>query len=100
MHTPFGAVEVDVVKSRTRALVPPWLANAKRFSDGVRELGRRLWSAGLSTREVAEASEEALGTKASHASVASWLHEAADEVLRWLNRPVRDDIAYLVLGGL
>lgn len=100
MSTPFGTIEVDVVKSRTGALVPPWLSNAKRFSDGVRELGRRLWTAGLSTRKVAEVSEEALGTKASHTSVASWVQEAADEVLRWLNRPIREDIAYLVLDGL
>lgn len=100
MSTPLGTIEVDVVKSRTGALVPPWLANAKRFSNGVRDLGRRLWTAGLSTRKVAQVSEEVLGTKASHASVASWVQEAADEVLRWLNRPIRDDITYLVLDGL
>ena len=98
--TPFGRLQLRFVKSRAGALVPPFARDVKRFADEVVTLGRELWVRGLSSRKVAKVAEDALGGSVSHTTVASWVKDAADEVLRWLNRPIRKDIAYLVLDGI
>ena len=98
--TPLGEIEVSMVKSRAGALVPPFLANKGRFLEGVKALGRKLWVRGLSTRSIARVAQEALGGTVSHTTVAGWVQETYDEVLRWLNRPVPADIRYIVLDGL
>ena len=98
--TPFGTLSLRFVKSRAGALVPPFARDVGRFCEEVAALGRELWVRGLSTRKVSKVAEEALGGKASHTTVASWVKDVADEVLHWLNRPVRKDIAYLVLDGI
>lgn len=98
--TPFGRIELRFVKTRSGAVVPPFAQDLGRFAREVMQLGRELWTRGLSTRTVAKVAEDALGGRASHTTVATWVQDAADEVLRWLNRPLRKDIAYLVLDGI
>lgn len=98
--TPFGTLEVGLVKSRGAALVPPFLAHKGRFLEGVKELGRRLWARGLSCRSISAVAPDTLGGAASHETVAGWVQDAQDEVLRWLNRPIPKDVRYLVLDGL
>lgn len=98
--TPLGTLELSFVKSRTRTLVPPFLANRGQFMAGVAALGRKLWVRGLSTRNVAAVAEEALGGAVSHETVAGWVQESYEEVLTWLNRPIPSSVRYLVLDAL
>ena len=98
--TPFGKLELRFVKTRTATLVPAWAENIGRFAAEVVHLGRELWVRGLSSRSVSKVADEALGGSASHTTVAGWVKDVADDVLHWLNRPLRKDIAYLVLDGI
>jgi putative transposase len=98
--TPLGTLEVGLVKSRTKTLTPPFLAHKGRFLDGVKALGRQLWARGLSYRGISAVAAETLGGDASHETVAGWVQDTQDEVLRWLNRPIPPDIRYLVVDGL
>jgi transposase-like protein len=100
-QTPLGTLNVTLVKSRERTLVPPFLQSATRFAKGVVDLGRELWLRGLSTRGVSAVASDVLGGAASHTEVASWVQEARDEVLTWLSRPLNDlGVKYLVLDGI
>lgn len=100
LTTPMGELTVHVVKTRGRVLVPPFLQQAGRFTQQVVALGRRLWVQGLSLRSIAAVAPDVLGGAVSHTEVGSWVHEAHDEVMRWLNRPIAADIRYLVLDGM
>jgi len=98
--TPMGELTVQLVKTRGGVLVPPFLRKAGKFTEGVVALGRRLWVQGLSLRSVSAVAPDALGGAVSHTEVASWVHEAHDEVMRWLNRPIEANIRYIVLDGM
>jgi putative transposase len=98
--SPFGVLRVEMVKSRTGALRPPFLSGCARFTESMKDLGRRLWTAGLSYRGISDVAEDTLGVGASHTSVGHWVQEAQQEVLTWLNRPISASIRYLVLDGL
>ena len=94
---------MQVVKTRGGVLTPPFLQKAGKFTRDVVALGRRLWVQGLSLRSVAAVAPDDsawLGGPVSHTEVGSWVHEAHDEVMRWLNRPIAADIRYLVLDGM
>jgi transposase-like protein len=70
------------------------------FAGAVRGVVRRLWLDGLSTRDIARASAEELGFgTVSNTTIAQQVRDAAEEVLHWLNRPVRPDIVYLALDA-
>lgn len=98
--TKFGQLCIRLVKTRGGVLVPPFLKNETRFRQDAAKIVRELWTRGLSTRSIAKVSEDALGKSVSHSKVSSWVRETTGEVLQWLNRPVRDDIKFLVLDGI
>jgi putative transposase len=98
--TPLGQLTVNMVKTRGAVLVPPFLRQAGKFTNDVVALGRRLWIQGLSLRSIATVAPEALGGAVSHTEVGSWVHEAQDEVMRWMNRPISDDVRYIVFDGM
>jgi putative transposase len=100
LTTPMGELTVSLVKTRGAVLVPPFLQKAGKFTQDVVALGRRLWVQGLSLRGVSAVASDALGGNVSHTEVGSWVHEAHDEVMRWLNRPIAENIRYVVFDGM
>ena len=97
---PLGPINVRLVKSRGGLLRPAFLQDAARFADGVKELAVRLWTLGLSYRSIAEVAPEALKAPVGRTSVGTWVQEAEQDVVAWLNRPVPADIRYLMLDGM
>ena len=95
-----GPVRLRVAKPRAGKSRPDWLAALKRRPAAVVGLARNLWLRGLSTRDLAAASEELAGQRFSHTTAANWIRDVADDVLRWLNRPIPKNIRYLVLDAL
>lgn len=101
IKTPWGKVAVSMVKSRAGLLVPP-LLQQERFAPALKKLCRDLWTDGLSVRDISRMSArvDALGFgDVSHQTVYNSLRDSAAEVMAWLNRPVRQDICYLVLDA-
>lgn len=97
---PVGQVAVDVPKPRCGPSRPVWIPWLKRTPGHLATFIRELWLRGLSTRDIAAASEEILGTSRSHETIARFVRDVGEDVLQWLNRPVRDDICYLILDGI
>ena len=95
-----GAVTISVPKPRTGASRPAWVPTLKRAPERLKTLCREMWLRGLSSRDLAAVSPEVAGRQWSHASMNGWVRDVADETMRWLNRPVRDDIRYVVLDAL
>ena len=79
---------------------PEWVAALKAKPAALLELARELWLRGLSTRDIEATSAEFAGRKYSHSTIAAWVRDVSDDVLRWLNRPVSGDVRYLVLDAL
>ena len=100
LTTPLGELTVDLVKTRGAVLVPPFMRQAGKFTADVVALGRRLWVQGLSLRSIATLAPETLGGAVSHTEVGTWVHEAQDEVMRWMNRPISADVRYIVFDGM
>lgn len=98
--TSLGTLALKLVKSRSGVVKPPFLADRGRFVEGVKALGRKLWARGLSTRSVARVAEETLGGPVSHETVAGWVQQTHDDVVRWLNRPISADVRFVVLDGM
>lgn len=100
-QTTWGKIAVRVVKSRQGLLLPPVL-RTRNLALNVAERVRALWVDGLSTRDIARASSElsSLGLgDVSHTTVAKTIRDVSEQVLQWLNRPVRQDIVYLSLDA-
>lgn len=95
-----GPVSVRVPKPRQGPSRPEWLAKLKRTPESLVEFVRQLWHRGLSYRDLAAISEEALGETRSHTAMGGWVSDVAEEVLRWLNRPISPKIRYLALDAL
>ena len=95
-----GPVHLKIAKPRSGPSRPDWLAALKRKPAALLDLARTLWLRGLSTRDIAATSEELAGRRYSHTTVAAWVRDVADDVLRWLNRPISKQIRYLVLDAL
>jgi len=72
----------------------------KQAPERLKEMVRELWVRGLSSRDLSAVSPEVVDQQRSHTTMAGWVKDVTDETLRWLNRPVRKDIRYLVLDGL
>ncbi len=95
-----GPVSITVPKPRKGPSRPPWVPALKRAPEALKEVVRQLWLRGLSTRDLATVSEQVGGQSWSHASMAGFVRDVAEDTLRWLNRPVRKDTRYLVLDAL
>ena len=101
VHFAFGPVTLQIEKPRRGQSRPDWLAALKKRPAAMMELARNLWIRGLSTRDLAATSDLlANGQRSSHTTIAGWVRDVADDVLKWQNRPLRADIRYLVLGAL
>jgi len=72
----------------------------KRAPDRLKDICRQLWLRGLSSRDLAAVSPEVAGRQWSHESMNGWVRDVAEDTMRWLNRPVRQDIRYVVLDAL
>jgi len=100
VHFGFGPVSIRVSKPRSGTSRPEWLPALKKAPDALIRFVRTLWLRGLSTRDIAATADEIAGRAYSHTTIAEWLKDVHDEVLRWLNRPIRKDLRYLVLDGI
>lgn len=99
-HFRFGPVSIEVPKPRRGASRPEWVPALKAKPSALLDLARQLWLRGLSTRDLEATSAELGGRKYSHSSIAAWVRDVSDDVLRWLNRPVSANVRYLVLDAL
>jgi len=99
-HFAVGPVTISVPKPRSGTSRPSWVPALKRAPERFKALVRELWVRGLSSRDLSSVSDQVVAKSWSHGSMANWVRDVADETLRWLNRPVRPDIRYLVLDGL
>jgi len=99
-HFAVGPVTVSVPKPRSGASRPGWVPLLKRAPDRLKDICRQLWLRGLSSRDLAAVSPEVAGRQWSHESVNGWVRDVAEDTMRWLNRPVRLDIRYVVLDAL
>lgn len=100
MGSPIGVLNIPLVKSRQGLLRPGFLHNAGRFTEGVKQLAVSLWSHGLSYRSIAAVSQDALKADVGRTSVGSWVEQAHQSVLDWLQRDVPEGIRYLMLDGM
>ena len=98
--SPFGPLSIILVKTRAGVLRPQFLTGARRLTQGTAHVARRLWTAGLSCRDISSVAVESLGDEVSHTTVDGWVQQAHSKVMRWLNRPITKDFRYLMLDGL
>ncbi len=99
-HFSVGPVAITVPKPRKGQSRPGWVPVLKRAPEQLKELCRTLWVRGLSLRDLAVLSPDVVDRSWSHTTMAGWVRDVAEETLRWLNRPVRRDLRYLVLDAL
>lgn len=99
-HFAVGPVTVSVPKPRSGASRPSWVPLLKRAPDRLKDMCRQLWLRGLSSRDLAAVSPEVAGRRWSHESMNGWVRDVAEDTMRWLNSPVRQDIRYVVLDAL
>ena len=100
LHFRLGPITIDVGRPRRGPSRPAWIPALKSMPDQAVKLVQQLWLRGLSYRDVAAVSEDVLGKGVSHTTAGGWVKDVADAVLRWMNRPVRSDIRYLVLDAV
>jgi len=93
-------VTVSVPKPRSGASRPGWVPLLKRAPHPLKDICRQLWLRGLSSRDLAAVSPDVAGRQWSHESVNGWVRDVAEDTMRWLNRPVRQDVRYVVLDAL
>ena len=98
--SPFGPLTIELTKTRSGVLRPNFLQGAKRLTQGMSDLARRLWTAGLSCRDISSVAKESLGDNVSHTTVDGWVQDAHEEVIKWINRPISNKFRYLMLDGL
>jgi len=99
-HFSVGPVTVAVPKPRSGTSRPSWVPALKRAPEKLKAICREMWLRGLSSRDLAAISPDVAGRQWSHASMNGWVRDVADDTMRWLNRPVRKDICYVVLDAL
>jgi len=99
-HFSVGPVSISVPKPRRGQSRPDWVPTLKRAPERLKEVCRELWLRGLSTRDLSAVSNDVAGRKWSHTSMNGWVKDVAEETLQWLNRPVRNDIRYVVMDAL
>ena len=99
-HFSAGPVAITVPKPRRGASRPEWVPALKKAPERLKELCRTLWVRGLSLRDLSAVSPDVVDRSWSHGTMGGWVRDVADETLRWLNRPVRKDLRYLVLDAL
>jgi transposase-like protein len=99
-HFSVGPVTISVPKPRQGTSRPGWVPTLKRAPERLKEVCRELWLRGLSTRDLSAVSDDVAGRSWSHTSMNGWVKDVAEDTLRWLNRPVRQDIRYVMLDAL
>ena len=99
-HFSVGPVTISVPKPRQGTSRPAWVPTLKRAPERLKEVCRELWLRGLSSRDLSAVSHDVAGRNWCHTSMNGWVKDVAEDTLRWLNRPVRQDIRYIILDAL
>jgi transposase-like protein len=99
--TRFGMVK-DILIPRPRVggfeskIIPRWKRRDKKISRIIIDMFIR----GVSARKVKVLSREIWGKDYSPSSVSEFNKQLHDELINWLNRPIKEPISYLILDGV
>lgn len=99
--TRFGVVpDILIPRSRKNGFISSILSRWQRKEKKIARIVREMFIRGVSTRKIRRLSKILWGEEISASQVSVMNKAVKEELLKWLNRPIKKKFAYLFLDGI